>query len=1304
MNTFEITVQRRAAGGWPVVAEQTTSGVFLRVRTEGLLQADLKELKAQLLSQPSARGYGTLLGQALFRDEVRDAFVRALPKGDERLHVLLFVEAADLRGLRWERLCAPLGGGWDFLALNQRVPYSLYLPSTTDQRFPPIGRRDLRALVVVANPQGLEEYRLAPFDAAAAAAGVRAALGGVPTDVLAALPGAAGPPTLDAVCERITAERYTLLHVVGHGRFMAADSETALFLADAENQVDPVPGARLLARLRQLRGARGLPHFAFLSACESAVAEAGPALGGLAQRLVGELGMPAVLAMTEKVSVATAQALGEAFYRRLGETGEPDRALVEACAGLAERHDVLVPALYSRLGGRPLFSDTPDRPLTVAEIGEGVTRVRSLLARRAPVWLEARPDRPRPVFDEAAALLEGTLHAEFTDLSGQAGKDRARALDEVGNLCEEALERSFTELALGQEPPPYDERCPFPGLYAFRAADREFFFGREAVVDRLLMRLADHNFLAVLGPSGSGKSSVVQAGLVPALQAGKGDVRLASLTPGSDPLGSLEAALREHDRASLLVVDQFEELFTLCTDSAKRRAFLDRLLKLPREMRVVLTMRADFWGECAPYRELAGLMQAHQELIAPMDAAELRRAMEKQAAQVGLRFEADLSNTILGDVEGEPGAMPLLQHALLELWKRRHGRWLRAEEYRNLGGVRKAIAETAETVYRDSSPADQERVRDVFVRLTRVAEEAGDAEGRRDTRQRVRLEELTPAGSDPAQAKALVKRLADVRLLVTARNEATGQEAVEVAHEALIRHWPRLRGWLDEDRAELRQRQGINDAAREWEARGRDESLLVHRGRRLEDAAALRRHPRFRLNELEEAYLVECKEAQERLRRRITVGLAAGLLVALGLSVVAGWQWRRADKERDGALEALKNEKRAKERQRRDLYLAETDSAYGAWEQGNLGLVLDLLDNHLPEPGQKDLRGFEWYHLWRLLTQERHSASHQEMVRKVAFSPDGRWLASAGWDGQIGFWKVADNAFQRVDLPGYKGRATAVAFSPDGKSLASAAWPTQVIAAREDKGEIRVRDLTTGEERRFEAPAGPPFTGGAGVTALAFSPDGKTLAVAVGGFFADLKRAAGRLLLVDLSKQEAREPPGPFRGAKAVDVPDRLILSLAFSPDGRTLVAAPWKMVERDGPGAAARDLSSCVLLRFDGDTGEEKRPPSAGTPRGSPASPSPRTARRWPRAAGTRRCACGTRRAANPKVPRCGGTRSAFGRWPSPPTARRSPRRARTPRSSCGTCPPGRKRPPSGGTPSRYTPWRSPEAASWPPRAGTRR
>jgi hypothetical protein len=346
MHTFEITIQRKTGDGWPVVVvEQGQIGSFLPVRSEGHLALD----QVELLRQSTPLDYGTVLGKALFRDQVRDAFTGAQAKSEDDLRVLLFVEDGALKILHWERLCAPLGGGWDFLALDKHLPFSLDLPSSTDLRFSAIGRRDLRALILVANPQDLGKYGLADFDAAATVASVQAALGDIPSDVLANVESAVGLSTLDELARRITAEAYTLLHIVAHGQYQKRKGETALYLADDRNQVAVVSASQFITRLRRLQ----VPHFAFLSTCESArpEAEGAGSLGGLAQRLVSELGMPAVLAMTERVSIPTAEALSETFYRRLREHGEPDRALVEATAGLAERGAVTVAAL-SRTGWR----------------------------------------------------------------------------------------------------------------------------------------------------------------------------------------------------------------------------------------------------------------------------------------------------------------------------------------------------------------------------------------------------------------------------------------------------------------------------------------------------------------------------------------------------------------------------------------------------------------------------------------------------------------------------------------------------------------------------------------------------------------------------------------------------------------------------------------------------------------------------------------------------------------------------------------------------------------------------------------
>ena len=853
MHTLEVALAREIDGGWPVVVWSRAPG-FLPVRDEGLLKLDLDELRQFELD---ARAYGIRLGEALFDDDrIRDVFVQSLTKSGNALRFLLSIEDLRLRSLRWERLCAPLDGSWRHLALDQRLRFSLSLPSRIDQRFLPIGHRELRALVLVASPDGLEEYGLSHFDVGGVVADVRLALEDVPSVLLAAAAGAAGPPTLEALCQQITADRYPVLHIACHGKYAGDGGDTVLFLAGSDRRVDPVTGEHLVDRLRGLRGAAGLPNFVFLETCQSAAPEAEGALGGLAQRLVRDLGMPAVLAMTNRVSVATARAFTTGFYTRLRSHGAIDQAVVEASSALADRGDLTVPVLVSRLAEQPLFTNVLDRDPTAAEVSEGLDRLAELLDERAPIL--------RPGFDAQAEVVRKALPAARSPADGAA--EERRALDRLDALCGEVLSLTFRGLALGHEPGSYDGRCPFVGLYPLRFEEQEFFFGREELIERLRWRLEADRFLAVLGNSGSGKSSLVLAGLLPALDASTQAV--AYLTPGDHPSQQLAASLASvGGRPELLVVDQLEELFTLCLDEGERQDFVHRLLELAGTLPVVLTMRADFWGECAAYRELSELMQAHQMLIGPMDGRELRRSMEQQASKVGLRFEADLAARILDDVSGEPGAMPLLQHALRELWRRRHGSWLSADEYRELGGVNLAISRTADSVYQALPASEQDQVRDIFVRLTRLDEDSVQAEDRRDTRRRVGLAELVQAGGDQEATKRLLAWLASARLLVTGRNAATGEEEVEVAHEALIRYWPMLEGWLKEDRADLRIREGVRRAALEWRQSGQDDSYLLHRGARLDDALPLASHPRLQLNDAERSYLEACEEADDRYHR-----------------------------------------------------------------------------------------------------------------------------------------------------------------------------------------------------------------------------------------------------------------------------------------------------------------------------------------------------------------------------------------------------------------------------------------------------
>jgi hypothetical protein len=509
---------------------------------------------------------------------------------------------------------------------------------------------------------------------------------------------------------------------------------------------------------------------------------------------------------------------------------------------------------------------------------------------------EATDGIPLRIHEAVNELLRARASRQLAESASRVGagwlewrQAQAAMTSNVVHL-QQALERFDPQRAVDLED------CPFKGLASFDVEDAEVFFGREQLVAELVARLPGASLVGVVGPSGSGKSSVVRAGLLPALAGGalpgSDDWAQAVIRPGEHPLAELERALAAMpDGRRVLAVDQLEEVFTTCRDQDEQAAFLDALVAASAEGPVVVAVRADFYGRFAPYGSFASLLARNHVLVGPMGAEELRRVIELPAARAALRCEPALVDSLVADVVDEPGGLPLLSTALVELWQRRESRTLRLEAYRRTGGVRGAVARLAEDAFEQLSPEQRTAARSILLRLA-------VAEGGTITRRRASLSELDLEKNE--DVRRVISVLSEWRLVTLREDE------VEVAHEALLREWPRLRAWLDEDSEGRRLHRHLIESAKEWDRTGRDPAEL-YRGARL--AAALdfaSEHP-SEPNELEREFVDASREASERegvrMRRAnrrlrlLLAGVGIFLAVALGAGVVAGIQWQESQRE-----------------------------------------------------------------------------------------------------------------------------------------------------------------------------------------------------------------------------------------------------------------------------------------------------------------------------------------------------------------------------------------------------------------------
>ncbi|MGA5040003.1 helix-turn-helix domain-containing protein [Streptomyces capoamus] len=682
---------------------------------------------------------------------------------------------------------------------------------------------------------------------------------------------------------------------------------------------------------------------------------------------------------------------------------------------------------------------------------------------------------------------------------------------------------------------------PYKGLARFETGDHSLFFGRDRLTADLLSLLRRQRFAAVFGPSGSGKSSLLRAGLIPTLQHAKeGDLRPAGiriLTPGGHPARTHGRLLERPadagpDRGgagadTFVIVDQFEEVFTLCQDPAERSRFIDLLLGARRpesRLRVLVAARADFYGRCAEHHDLADALRDANLLVGPMNPEELRDAIVKPATTAGLTVERALTSQLVEEVANAPGGLPLLSHVLLETWRRRRGKTLTATGCEAAGGLAGAITKTAEEVYGRFTEDQARAARRVLLRLVTPGDGTPDT---RRPAQHVELQNV--GGQDTAQ---VLEALARARLLTL--DDGT----VNLAHEALLTAWPRLRSWIDADRERLRVHRKLTEAARGWEELGRDPGAL-YRGARL---ASAREHfgsgPAADLTRLECAFLTASFTAREqeeqaaaRTNRRLRA-LTTSLSVLLVLAVIAGlvaWQQSRLSDQQKHDADVARKVALSRQLAAQSSALIGTNSDLASL------LAVQAYRTRPTSQAIESLYAAAAVPLKHRLTGQRGAVS------SVAFSPDGRTLATGSTsDDQLWLWDTRKGRLGRT-FNGQGEAAALVAFSPNGQTLTTAGnFGHAVDMWNVTTGHTRINALAYPEAADREDQ---------GAAAEAFTRDGRILAV--GG-------EDGTLRLWDTRTGRVRKTLA--QGAHAADSEATVrVTSIAFSPDGHTLAVGEEK-------------------------------------------------------------------------------------------------------------------------------------------------
>ena len=859
--------------------------------------------------------------------------------------------------------------------------------------------------------------------------------------------------------------------------------------------------------------------------------------------------------------------------------------------GIAQRSDVDTDDLDSMAGSVNYIAPEMirgDRPVAASDVYSLGIMVFELLTGRLPFDSQVTPamimhhlNTPFPDIRGFAPHLPDTINqvlqracAKQVDDRYETVREFAHALREVsGDLAPSTLLATTEMYKLIDN--------PYKGLRPFDEADSQDFFGRDALVSRLIDRFnedaAAANFLAVVGPSGSGKSSVVRAGLIPRMRFGEvADTFnwfIADFVPGDEPIANLANALlslaanpipdllqklrtdetavvsavnqilaNAPDGRILLFIDQFEEVFTLTENEAIRLHLLNMLsyaIHQSPDIYIIVTIRADFFDKPLLYEGISELMQARTQVVLPLTPQEIERAITGPAENVSLIVDRELIAAIISDVREEPGALPLLQYTLTELFERRETNRMTLDSYVDSGGVLSSLARRAEEVYDELSSGKRKIARQIFLRLVTLGE------GTEDTRRRVRRSELFALGQDKDEVNAVLDEFGKYRLLTFDRDPSTRVPTVEIAHEALIKRWDDLRYWLDESRNDVRLQRSLATAAQEWLDNQQRAGYLLF-GARLLQYEEWFDETTVAITAVEGEYLeasvaekqrVQAEEQQrqereaalqERVLNRTRIAaiiMAVAVVITIGLAIAAINQSEVAQKERDNAeiaratsdANAINAEERAAEIQNFNL----VNIAQQSVQNGDTGLAVSLLETVSNSENLSPAIQSAIYDVAYTTQLRGQLTGHSRKVTAIAISPDGLIIATGSEDLTVILWDATTGESLR-QLIGHRGPISDLAFSPDGTQLVSVGNDATIIVW-DVVNQTQLQQLTG--HRNV-------------ITGIDFAPDGNTIVTASGD---------DTLIIWDIESGEMlHQLEGHSDSVRAV----------AFSPDGQQIISA----------------------------------------------------------------------------------------------------------------------------------------------------